>query len=57
MAETTDRKATRKGAPRISGPCSLNECGHCQPGDVVTSFGDVALTIRCDHSCHRGRRR
>ncbi|MFG2873277.1 hypothetical protein [Streptomyces sp. NPDC048338] len=57
MAETTHPPAARKGQQQISGPCSLRECQYCQPGDVVTRYGDVALTIRCDHACHRKGRR
>lgn len=32
--------------------CQVGEHTWCKPGDVVTCYGDVALTIRCDCSCH-----
>lgn len=53
MANATPPPSARTGA-RVSGYCQL-DYGHqyCQPGDVVTSYGDVALTVRCDCPCHR----
>ncbi|MFF7180126.1 hypothetical protein [Streptomyces sp. NPDC008121] len=42
----------RLAARVVRGECRLNEHRLCRPGDVVTRFGDVALTIRCDCSCH-----
>lgn len=37
--------------------CRLDMHHLCQPGPVVTSYGDVALTIRCDCTCHTTRRK
>ncbi|MFE5628490.1 hypothetical protein [Streptomyces sp. NPDC056543] len=28
----------------------------CRPGPVKTSFGDVALTVRCDCPCHKTKK-
>lgn len=56
MADTTDACQTRTG-PVVSGCCRLEEHRLCQAGPVVTRYGDVALTVRCDCGCHRKGRR
>lgn len=55
MAESTDPHPARTGRV-ITGYCRLDAHSTCQPGDVVTCYGDVALTIRCDCPCHKGVR-
>lgn len=56
MADSTDTRPARTGSPGLQPECRIGEHRYCRPGDVVTSYGEVALTLPCACRCHEGAR-
>lgn len=52
MPDTTRPSLTGTG-PRVSGYYRGEAHRTCQPGPVVTRYGDVALVIHCACTCHK----